>query len=524
MILPAILPAILLITLLTQALTARPLRSSSWRPVETIKGQDQKAAEPLLLAELSAGARAGGDAQCQGGGGEITGSQFWCLCNRNDNKVVKLKSECDTLHCHFDDASETCVPHTSGSASAPFVIADGKTKGSRSDERFRELKISGGGSDIRTPQRNPPSSPHSRIINACPVSELSCDIIPRHTPDHATTDTVLLLLGGSISTLPHVFAKLNNEGRPLLSMEVIGPSMPSFIPAISHFFSCADHRVDYPGLFTFGGDLGEFINVCATIEDMSSARLGLSDVASLLHGYLEGMHTDGKEVFYACTDDQALLRLAATAATIDPLRPRSHLELERMLSLVDKPQFIGSKHIRSMLKDAKGYGVREDIVRHAVTSFMRIRLDRIHPLHSKVMLASLRAAPSAVKTPGVAPFIEIVRKELKTCPPGKMLIDEDCTSYPCGVLAPLVNPRGAAVVLHASDIEIYRAELARHFFPRIPAGDEEERSITEAEFVLNLIGRGSATAEMTRKRFYQDHDRFEVSFHASNGEDERVLK
>ena len=377
------------------------------------------------------------------------------------------------------------------------------------------------------PQRNSPSSLHSLIINACPASELFCDIAPRHTPDHATTDAVLLLLGGSASTLPPVFAKLNNEGPPLLTIDMSGPSLPSFVPATSHFFSCADHRVDYPGLFTFGGDLGEFINVCASIEDMSSVRLGLSDVANLLHGYLEGMHTDGKRVFYACTDDAALLRLAATAATVDPLAPKSHLELERMLSLVDRPQFIGSKHVRSMLKDAKGYGVREDIVRHAVTSFMRIRLDKSHPLHSKVMLASLSGAQqdaspgSTGRTPPVAPFIEIVRKERKTCPPGKMLLDEDCTTYPCGVLAPLVNPRGAAVVVHTSDIEIYRAELARHFFPKIPAGEEEEeRSVTEAEFVLNLIGRGSAMAEMTRKRFYQDQPRFEVSFHGSSEEEE----
>ena len=360
----------------------------------------------------------------------------------------------------------------------------------------------------------------NRVINACPVDELFVDILPSSgsAMEHSTVDTVILVVGRSLTPLPQVFAKMNNDRPPVFTMEVNARFRPPFLPVVSHFFSCTDRRADYPGLFTPGGDLGEFINVLASIEDSSesrSIRLSHSDVASLLNGYLESMHESGKEVFYACTDDKALLRLAKAAAVVDPLAPRSRLELERLLQLVDEPQFIGSNHIRSMLQDSQGYGVREDIVRHAITCFMRIRLDEAHPLHSKTILGSMRSnVDEDSNDANIVPFIEILRTKSKNCPEGKMVFEEECTSYPCGLLAPLVDPARAAFVVHVSDIEIYRASLAEHFLPKIPAGDENSQTdLTVEAFYLNLLGRGSAATEITRKRFFHDMPRYQVSFH-----------
>ena len=121
---------------------------------------------------------------------------------------------------------------------------------------------------------------------------------------------IVSLAGGSFS---QVTARLRAES-PVLAINLQTPSKQPYRPPSSHFFSCSDSRVSHPGLFTPGGDLGEFIIALASLEKAQETKnvvFQQQDVTSMLSDYLSSM-TDrsGKTMFYACTDDDALERLA----------------------------------------------------------------------------------------------------------------------------------------------------------------------------------------------------------------------
>jgi hypothetical protein len=367
--------------------------------------------------------------------------------------------------------------------------------------------------------------------------------------------------GGGFGT---VKAKLRPES-PVLVIHLKTPSKTPFRSPASHFFSCSDPRVNYPGLFTPGGDLGEFIIGLSALESAQKPSIPFQqqDITSIMSDYLNTMNNrHGKSIFYACTDDLALQNLAEAARVSDPLNPASHIELARILELVAIPENWGSKHLRRMMKDGEGYYVRPQLVKNCITSFMRIHLDKSHPLHDKTMLHSLpgeegdddyddyddnddnddnddyadnrskddaeklgKGKESSSSTHDI-PYLEIVRKQSIKCT--KELPMFECTEYPCDGLAPIVFARESmkgertkrAVVIHRDDVNLYRAELSKFFFSHIRSGSNVPESFGPEKLLLGQINIGSIHADLTRKSIYSESSRYTVSFVGQKDGDE----
>ena len=129
--------------------------------------------------------------------------------------------------------------------------------------------------------------------------------------------------------------------------------------------------------------------------------------------------------------------MADAAFVADPLNPASHRELLRVLELVSLPEHWGSPHLRRMMKDGDGYYVRPQLVKDVVTSFMKIHLDKTSTLREKTILHSLPGTNPNQETP----YVEITRKLLLTCDAKEKIPMFECTAFPCGGLAPVVNAR-----------------------------------------------------------------------------------
>ena len=328
-------------------------------------------------------------------------------------------------------------------------------------------------------------------------------------------DSLVRILSFSGGGFSQVKAKLRAES-PILEIKIKTPSKQPYRPPSSHFFSCSDPRVHHPALFTPGGDLGEFIIALAALEQANtkSNNFQQQDITLMMTDYLNSM-TDrhGKTMFYACTDDASLERLASAAFVQDPLNPASHRELGRVLELVALPENWGSTHLRRMMRDGEGYYVRPQLVKDCITSFMKIHLDQASPLRFKTMLHSL---PGAVPSKGT-PYLEIVRKLTLKC--DKELPMFDCTSYPCGGLSPIVYTRdryGSGVVVHRDDVNLFRAELAKWAMDQyrgdIPDGFDAE------SLLLGQINIGAIHADLTRKAVYSESSRYTISFVKDRGE------
>ena len=275
----------------------------------------------------------------------------------------------------------------------------------------------------------------------------------------------------------------------------------------------------------------EWIIGLAALEaaQQSSLPIQQQDVTLMLSDYLNSM-TDrhGKTIFYACTDDQALKKLANAAYVTDPLNPASHRELGRLLELVALPENFGSKHLRRMMKDGEGYYVRPQLVKDCITAFMKIHLDKSNPLHSKTMLHSLpggeedaRSTDARGRDGGSSthsiPYLEVVRKQALTCK--RELPMFDCTEYPCDGLAPVIFAQNSiddstyhgAVIVHRDDVNLYRAELSKFLFDNMRGGEVPENFGPES-LLLGQINIGSIHADLTRKTVYSESSRYSVSF------------
>ena len=349
------------------------------------------------------------------------------------------------------------------------------------------------------------------------------------------TVQIVAKAGGGFGT---VTAQLQPES-PILSIHLKTPSKQPFRSPSSHFFSCSDPRVNYPALFTPGGDLGEFIIGLSALEaaQTNTVPFQQQDITFMLTDYLNTMtERHGKTIFYACTDDAALKNLAAAAFVKDPLHPASHRELGRLLELVAMPENWGSKHLRRMMKDGEGYYVRPQLVKDAITCFSRIHLDKSHPMQGKTMLHSLPGGEEEGKeedgTKGSSsdssdgsdgsdsssthtiPFVEVLRKPSTTC--DQELAMFDCTEYPCDGLAPVIYARNekqtsGVVVVHRDDVNLFRAELSKFFFENIRGGNVP-KSFGADSLLLGQINIGSIHAELTRKTVYSESSRYSVSF------------
>ena len=141
---------------------------------------------------------------------------------------------------------------------------------------------------------------------------------------------------------------------------------------------------------------------------------------------------------------------------------------------------------------------------------MKIHLDKRSPLKVKTMLHSLPG-----KIPGhTTPYVEIVRKLTNKCDQDQKVPMFECTSYPCGGLAPVINARDsfnhAATVVHRDDVNFYRAELSKWAFDQM-RGDVPD-NFGPASLLLGMINMGAVHADLTRKALYSESSRYVASF------------
>lgn len=160
------------------------------------------------------------------------------------------------------------------------------------------------------------------------------------------------------------------------------PQNIEFQPATGHFFSCVDPRATYAIMGTLGGDLGEFVLSLGAIENCEKEvrrNFTIENINFVFQEYLEAMETAPKRFFYHHTDQAAWEKLKADSGAKDPLYPETAAIRNKILSLVVQPDYIGCKHLKAMIANPTGYGVRPEIVTGMIQTFYNVLLDLGNP-------------------------------------------------------------------------------------------------------------------------------------------------
>lgn len=145
---------------------------------------------------------------------------------------------------------------------------------------------------------------------------------------------------------------------------------------------CIDGRAQHPVLGAPGGDAGELLLALAALEESAGVRLDDAHVEAVFDAYVQSF---GR--FYLHSDTHAMERLGAALAT-DPrlaslptprdvaalrswvLRPPPAAEAA-LLDLLTRPAHVGCGHLRGLLEDPAGYGVRPGLVEAVLRSAFR---------------------------------------------------------------------------------------------------------------------------------------------------------
>ena len=305
------------------------------------------------------------------------------------------------------------------------------------------------------------------------------------------------------------------------------PERIPFEPASKHFFSCPDPRTTYAGMFTPGGDLGEFLLALTALERLQTGvAYGQQEVSFLLHGYLDHMATHGKFQFASCTDVQALGKLAEAAQVQDPLAPLNKREYARLLQLAAVPDYVGSRFFADAIHDPDGYSTRGNLVKYVYTAFVRVALDTSDPMHERTLFVPYQGPynPQA--------FVEVVRMACPRRDPAKDAEDfSTCNLYPCHDLVPLINAHapegtkpgilagaakghdlGGAAIVHRDDVKLFRAELAKWAHGVLRASGKEPPKITVAMVLKEMLEVGDSQLMRFKNKYFQTVGEYEASY------------
>jgi hypothetical protein len=206
---------------------------------------------------------------------------------------------------------------------------------------------------------------------------------------------------------------------PMVASEVeahISPAaLLSWANVHTSSFLCADGRYGKEGLFTWGGDFGEFATALNIYEQMATIHLSLADVTSILRKYLESTR---REKFTTCITGQAVKQLFGSVDDMKAAVKNPAQERKAMLWMkIADSNFVGNEHVRFMLENPADYSIRKELVQHLVHSFYDILWDVYDPLREKLDLqvlpgehdeqavVSVSAPTFCVKDAGLAPLI-----------------------------------------------------------------------------------------------------------------------
>jgi len=252
-------------------------------------------------------------------------------------------------------------------------------------------------------------------------------------------------------------------------------------------FHCMDDRVTQAGIFTPGGDFGEFVLALASYlqeRDPTGQMLPSQEVVdTLLLKYLETIPASRPMIH--CTDDRAIQHLEAEMPleNLDLTSPPDHAKASLLQKLTEVENH-GDSHIRLLLKKPDWFQLNKYLVPMSVKAFYNLlwqqNSDAKSPLHKspKLKLEVLvgQSDPQA--------FLEVSSGEL-------------CLN---GGMAPMLTPRTpqrSVLISHLDTVSLRREELAA-FFTRI--ANASPRKINKAQLHQRLDRHGWLSLETTGSR------------------------
>ena len=235
--------------------------------------------------------------------------------------------------------------------------------------------------------------------------------------------------------------------------------------------SCVDGRDDSGVIGTPGGDGGEIVLALAALEDQLHRRLTSNETHSLLTRFVDTfghlyIHTDvhaANELILSMRADPRLTD--AIGSTYEALEWRRWLASppeqarEILLEHMVQPKHIGCGHLRLMLQHPDEYGLRAELVRDVLRSFLRLRWGGAHGLE-------LAPLPGGHREGAVV----------------NVRVEGDVHSY---TQVPLVSPSCAGTqmfVNHPQVSAFFRRETAALLCEQsdlVPVSREDERALHE---------------------------------------------
>ena len=211
-------------------------------------------------------------------------------------------------------------------------------------------------------------------------------------------------------------------------------------------FKCLDGRNTESGLFTPGGDSGEFLLALMVYEDLLGRHLVQENVDAFFLDYLKYME---QAKFYMCTDDNAINHLEEEMGIegLNLRAPKLSLVPE-LLNRIIKPENTGDLHFRLLLKYSTKYHMRQQLVVMFLNAYFKVLWNKEEVLSNRLELGILPGNHRETA------FVE-VRSE------------EECQK---AKLAPLLSTKDKFISTftnHLDAVSIRREQLAEFFANKV---------------------------------------------------------
>eukprot|EP00322_Chrysochromulina_rotalis_P018355 CAMPEP_0115848752 /NCGR_PEP_ID=MMETSP0287-20121206/11090_1 /TAXON_ID=412157 /ORGANISM="Chrysochromulina rotalis, Strain UIO044" /LENGTH=392 /DNA_ID=CAMNT_0003302687 /DNA_START=17 /DNA_END=1195 /DNA_ORIENTATION=- len=279
-----------------------------------------------------------------------------------------------------------------------------------------------------------------------------------------------------------IYAPAHRAFSPDQLMAVVGPaSAIEWVRVGAAGFGCVDGRHPHAGLYTYGGDLGEFVLALSVLEHVTDRHIAQAETTRLLEGWLKLLHEDGGK-FLSCIDSAAVSQLAAAVGQPADLDIRAAPEEARaslLLRLV-APEFVGSEHVKWMLQYSETYATRRTLVEQVLRSFYGALWNPYHPLRAALDVQILRGqrAERAVVHVHASHWCAEERGLAPTLPS--------------------LARAGSTLVVHPQAIAARRDALVRYLCLAASVGGP---SVERSEFLARVRTLGDGQAQLTEKAF-----------------------
>ena len=186
------------------------------------------------------------------------------------------------------------------------------------------------------------------------------------------------------------YAPAHRALTPDQLMALVGPAAAiEWTEVRKATFGCVDGRHAHAGVFSYGGDLGEFALALSVLEHVSQRPIGQAETTQLLEGWLKALGAAGGG-FGACVDGAAVTSLGAAVgvADLDMSSPPEEARGALLLRVI-APEFVGNEHLKWQLHYPKTYATRRPLVEQVVRAFYGILWNKYHPSYATVRLHAM---------------------------------------------------------------------------------------------------------------------------------------